>query len=49
MNKRFAWCLDNRGDATSLIARKFYEMIPDEPGSRDDLIWVIDESGADYL
>ncbi len=49
MNKIFAVCIDNKGNETSLIARKIYEIIPDEQAERDDFVRVIDESGEDYL
>lgn len=47
--RRFAICVDNTEYEASLILRKIYEIIPDEPGNKDDLIRIIDESGEDYL
>jgi hypothetical protein len=47
--KRFALCLDNRGNEASLIKGKVYRVLPDARAARDDLIRVIDESGEDYL
>ena len=48
-DKKFALCIDNSDYKASLITRKVYEIIPDEKGSEDDLIRIIDESGEDYL
>lgn len=48
-DKKFALCIDNTGYKASLITRKVYEILPDEKGSEDDLIRIIDESGEDYL
>ena len=47
--RRFAICVDNTDYEASLILRKIYEIIPDEPGDEDDLIRIVDESGEDYL
>ena len=47
--KRFALCLDNRGNEASLIKGKVYRILPDARAAKDDLIRVIDESGEDYL
>jgi hypothetical protein len=47
--KRFAVCLDNRGNEASLIKGKVYRILPDARAAKDDLIRVIDESGEDYL
>ncbi len=47
--KKFALCIDNTDYKASLITRKVYEIIPDEKGSEDDLLRIIDESGEDYL
>ncbi len=47
--KRFAICIDNTDYKASLILRKVYEIIPDEPGYKDDLLRIVDESGEDYL
>jgi len=49
MKKQFALCIDNKGYEASLIPRKFYEVIPDEPAQQDNFVRVIDESGEDYL
>lgn len=47
--RRFAVCLDNRGNEASLIKGKVYRILPDARAAKDDLIRVIDESGEDYL
>jgi hypothetical protein len=47
--KRFALCLDNRGNEASLIRGKVYRILPDARAAKDDLIRVVDESGEDYL
>ena len=49
MRKKFAVCIDNKGNEASLISKKIYEIISDETAERDDFIRVIDESGEDYL
>jgi hypothetical protein len=48
-NKRFVLCIDNKGYEASLIPRKIYQVIPDEPAEQDGLVRVKDESGEDYL
>jgi hypothetical protein len=47
--KRYALCINNKNYEASLIARKIYEIIPDERAEQDDFVRVIDESGEDYL
>lgn len=49
VTKRFALCLDNRGNEASLIQGKVYQILPDLRAAKDGLIRVIDESGEDYL
>ena len=49
VTKRFALCLDNRGNEASLIKGKVYRILPDARAAKDDLLRVIDESGEDYL
>jgi len=49
VTKRFALCLDNRGNEASLIQGKVYRILPDARAAKDELIRVIDESGEDYL
>jgi len=49
VTKRFALCLDNRGNEPSLIQGKVYRILPDVRAAKDDLLRVIDESGEDYL
>ena len=47
--KRFAVCIDNRGNEASLIRGKIYRVRPDARAWKDDLLRVVDESGEDYL
>ena len=47
--KRFAICIDNKGNEASLILGKVYRVLPDARAAKDDLLRVIDESGEDYL
>ena len=47
--KQYALCINNIGYESSLILKKVYEVVPDEPAERDDMLRVIDESGEDYL
>ena len=47
--RQFAVCVDNTDYEASLIVRKIYEILPDEPAAKDDLLRVVDESGQDYL
>lgn len=49
MPKRFAVCLDNRGNEASLIQGKVYRVVRDARAAKDDLIRIVDESGEDYL
>ena len=49
VTKRFALCLDNRGNEASLIPGKVYRILPDARAAKDELIRVVDESGEDYL
>ena len=42
-------CVDNADHEASLIARKIYEVLPDEEAAKDELLRVVDESGEDYL
>ncbi len=49
LTKRFALCLKNRGNETSLILGKVYRVLPDARAAKDDLVRVIDETGEDYL
>ncbi len=47
--KRFAVCIDNRGNEASLIRGKIYRVRPDARAWKDDLLRVIDETGDDFL
>jgi hypothetical protein len=47
--KHFAICADNAAYEASMILRKIYEIIPDELGTRNDLLRIVDENGEDYL
>ena len=49
MRKLFYLCVDNKGYEVSLIPRKLYNGIPNDPTEQDGLLRVIDESGDDYL
>jgi hypothetical protein len=49
VTRRFALCLDNRGNEASLIRGKVYRIVPDARAAKDDLIRIVDESGEDYL
>ena len=49
VTKRFALCLKNAGNETSLILGKVYRVLPDQRASKDDLVRIVDESGDDYL
>jgi hypothetical protein len=48
-SKRFAVCVENRGNEASLILGKVYRVRPDARAPKDDLLRVVDESGEDYL
>ena len=47
--KKFAICIDNKGNEASLILGKVYRVLPDARAAKDDLLRVVDESGEDYL
>ncbi len=47
--KKFALCLENQGNETSLILGKIYRILPDARAAKDDFVRIIDESGEDYL
>ena len=47
--KRFAICIDNKGNGASLILGKVYRVLADARAAKDDLLRVVDESGEDYL
>lgn len=47
--KAFALCVDNTGYLASLIPGKVYAIISDAAAAKDDLVRILDESGADYL
>jgi hypothetical protein len=47
--RRFAVCVQNKGDEASLERNKIYTVLPDEDAERDGDLRVIDESGEDYL
>jgi hypothetical protein len=42
-------CVNNQGYEASLEVRKLYENIPDKEAGHHNQLWVIDESGEDYL
>jgi hypothetical protein len=45
----FAVCIKNSGFGASLEVRKLYAVVNDPDAEANDLIRVVDESGADYL
>ena len=45
----FAVCIQNAGFGASLEVRKLYPVVDDAEAEANDLIRVIDESGADYV
>ena len=47
-NYSFALCIENK-DCEDLEKRKIYQMLPDEEADKEGYIWVIDESGEEYL
>jgi hypothetical protein len=47
--RRFAVCIQNRGNEASLERNKIYVVIPDRRAAADGLIRVIDEDAEDYL
>jgi hypothetical protein len=47
--RRFAVCVQNKGNEASLERDKIYAVLPDEDAERDGDLRVIDESGEDYL
>jgi len=47
--KAFALCIDNTDYRASLILGKVYRILPDAAAAKDDLVRIVDESGADYL
>ncbi len=48
-NRRFLFCLNNKGYAASLETRKIYRAIPDDAAEAKGFVRVVDESGEDYL
>lgn len=44
----FMLCIENR-DCEDLEKRKIYQILPDDEGSKEGYLRVIDESGEDYL
>ena len=47
--RQFAVCVRNEGYEASLELRKIYEVLTDSVAARHPQLWVIDESGEDYL
>ena len=45
----FVICVKNEEYPASLQLWKVYRVLPDEKGSRHNMLRVIDESGEDYL
>ena len=48
MEYQFALCIENEG-CEDLEKRKFYQVLPDETAIQEGYLWVMDESGEDYL
>jgi hypothetical protein len=46
---KFVVCLKNKGYEVSLEPRKIYQILPDPGAAKHRQVWVIDESGDDYL
>ena len=44
----FALCVED-GGMEDLEARKLYQILPDREAAREGYIWVVDESGEDYM
>jgi len=49
VDSQFAICVKNDEYPASLQLWKIYRVLPDEKGSRHNMLRVIDESGEDYL
>ena len=47
--RRFAVCIQNRGNEASLERKKIYVIIPDRRAEADGLVRVVDEDAEDYL
>ena len=47
--RRFAVCIQNRGNEASLERNKVYVVIPDRRAEADGLVRVVDEDAEDYL
>ncbi|HEV7878835.1 hypothetical protein [Bradyrhizobium sp.] len=47
--KQLVICIDNEGYAVSLETRKIYIALRDTPAEKHGLLWIVDESGEDYL
>jgi hypothetical protein len=48
-SKHLVVCIDNEGYPASLEKRKIYVALRDAEAERHWLLWVVDESGDDYL
>ena len=46
---QFVVCVANDGYPASLELHKIYRVPPDDQARRDGDLWIIDESGEDYL
>ena len=44
--KPFAICVDDTDDKASLIRGKVYQILSDPKAAKDDLVRIVDESGA---
>ncbi len=48
-SRRYAVCIANKGNETSLERNKLYVVLRDRQAEADGLLRVIDEDGEDYL
>lgn len=49
IKRRLVICVDNTDYEVSLERRKIYVALPDAVAKRHRYVWVVDESGEDYL
>jgi hypothetical protein len=49
ISKQLVVCIDNEGYPASLEKRKIYIVLRDSVVEKRGLLWIIDESGDDYL
>lgn len=49
VSRRYAVCIQNKGNEASLELNKLYIVLPDRRAEADGLVRVIDEDREDYL